>query len=112
MTEVEIPKERKDAKKLSRTRSNSFSDENDKTSLYLSLALLLSIAVPFIYYSIQINIYAQQNQPVGFDFPHIFDFWRVLVGAGVTQVCKLVIMKVAAPLFFNIAKVKDDEVLR
>lgn len=69
---------------MTRMRSNSQSEDKDNMTLYFGVTLLLSIAVPFLYYSLLINMYAQENQPSGFNFPKITDFWRVIVGGCVT----------------------------
>ena len=67
----------------------SFSEmDNDHMVLYFGITILGSIAIPFVYYSIMVNIYATANQPDGFQFPHIVDFWRVIAGAIGTTLTK------------------------
>ena len=78
-------------------------------ALVLGVTLLASIAVPFLYYSVTINAYGQKNQPEGFGFPHISDFWRVLAVALLTQFAKMIIMKLTQPFFGTIAKDKTDK---
>ena len=49
------------------------------------------------------------HQPAGFNYPHITEFWRVLVGAIVTQIAKYIIAKLAYPYCYKVAKGKDEE---
>ena len=65
-----------------------------------------------MYYSIRINEYASKNHPEGFKFPHITDFWKSLAMAVGTQIVRVSIKLVCAPLFFGIVKGKDDEELK
>ena len=57
--------------------------EKEGSSLQLAIGLggLALIAVPFLYYSVIINDYGTKNQPEGFEFPKLSDFWRTLVVA-------------------------------
>ena len=81
-------------------------------TLTISIALLASIAVPFLYYSVIINAYGQKNQPDGFAFPHIFDFWRTLAYAAICSLLKMIVMKTTQPFFRTIAKVKTEKELQ
>ena len=56
--------------------------------IYIGLAVLLSIALPYVYWGIKINIYLIQHPKEGFTFVQIRDFWKVVVGALVTQFVK------------------------
>ena len=57
-------------------------------------------------------MYGQKNQPDGFAFPHIFDFWRSMVYAVISSVLKQVVMKATQPFFRTIAKVKTEKELQ
>ena len=74
------------------------------TSGAISVLVLLVIAMPFLYYSEKVNKYGAANEPEGFKFPHIRDFWRVLVGAAVVGIYKVIMIYVFTPLFATIAK--------
>ena len=52
---VNVQKEQKKDEKLSKSQSNA-TEETDKTTLILGVALLGSIAVPYLYYSFVINM--------------------------------------------------------
>ena len=88
----------------------SFSEmNNDQITLYFGIALLGSIAIPFVYYSIIVNMYGSANAPEGFNFPHIFDFWRVLVGAFFTQFTKSTCVFLFTSIFKSVAKGETDK---
>ena len=83
--------------------------ENDRVVLYFGITLLGSIAIPFVYYSIIVNIYGSANAPEGFSFPHICDFWRVLVGAAFTQGTKSASVFIFTSIFKSVAKGESDK---
>ena len=88
----------------------SFSEiDNDWIVLYFGITILGSIAIPFVYYSIMVNIYATANQPEGFNFPHIADFWRILVGGLGTTITKSSCTYLFTPTFKNFAKGDTDK---
>lgn len=64
--------------------------------------------MPYTYYAVKINIYGQAHKPEGFLFPSIKDYWRIVVGAGVTQALQKLFMYFLVPVFELVAKVKDD----
>ena len=68
MTQDQVPKENKEQKGqvLKKNLSMSSAADNGQIGLYIGVALLFLIAIPFVYYSIIINNYAQKNQPEGF----------------------------------------------
>lgn len=65
-----------------------------------------------MYYAYQINVYGLANKPEGFNFPHIKDYWRVLVGAVVFIILEEIIQAALFPLFKNVAKDQSDESMR
>ena len=62
--------------------------------------------VPYLYYAAFVYNYGHARQPEGFEFPHISEFWRTLVGAVVSQSAKRLVQKLLVPYFYKIAKVK------
>ena len=62
-----------------------------------------------MYYAIQVNEYASKNQPKGFDFPKLTDFWKSLVVALATQLGKGVADKLLYPAMYKIVKVSENE---
>lgn len=88
----------------------SFSEiNNNDVILYFGIAFLGSIAIPFVYYSIIVNMYGSANAPEGFNFPHICDFWRVLVGAFFTQFTKSISVFLFTAIFKSVAKGESDK---
>ena len=77
-------------------------------TLFLAPVLLIAIAGPFVYYSIQVNKYASAHQPEGFKFPMIFDFWKSIAAAGVDKIARVITVKLMYPIMYKIAKVTDD----
>ena len=63
----------------------------------VGVVVLLCVVGPYIYYAIQINSYGIKNKPADYFFQDITDYWRVLVGAAVTQLfialCHIVLHK-------------------
>ena len=91
-------------------KKTSFSDmDNDRIVLYFGVTVLGSIAIPFVYYSIVVNAYGTANKPEGFNFPHICDFWRVLVGAICTQIIKSSATNAFKSSFYELVKGDTDE---
>ena len=91
-------------------KKSSFSDmDNDRIVLYFGVTVLGSIAIPFVYYSIVVNAHGTSNKPEGFNFPHICDFWRVLVGAICTQIFKSFATNAFKSSFYNYVKGDTDE---
>ena len=87
-------------------------EKKSNVGLICGLAFIFLIAIPFVYYSIRINIYAQKHQPEGFNFPHILDFWRVVVGAVVAYAGKMLIAKLTFPIAYSAARGGNDEKTR
>ena len=65
--------------------------------------------VPYLYYASFVYNYGQEHQPEGFNFPHISEFWRTIVGAVVSQSAKRLVQKLLVPSFYKVAKVKTTE---
>ena len=64
--------------------------------LIVSFCLLLAIAGPFTYYSIQVFMWAKENQIE--QYPDFDDLYRVAISAAATQLFKKVFEKVMWPL--------------
>lgn len=68
----------------------------------------MSIAGPYVYYACKINAYIHENKPEGKQFPHISDYWRVLVGMVIVVIAKESFIVAVAPLFSAISKHPDS----
>ena len=90
MKENQISKEEKDVKQQPQPRSKptNVSDKKNDTVIYLSIGLLLAMFVPYLYYAAWVYDYGHKHQPEGFNFPQVSAFWRMLVGAVVSQSTK------------------------
>ena len=69
------------------------------------------ICVPYLYYAISINLYANKNDPGGrrTPFPKFTDFWKVIVGAIVTQIVRVIIHNIMPGVFALYVKGDDEK---
>ena len=47
---------------------------------HIGLFFVMCVIGPYLYYAVKTNIWGLANKPEGFRFPHITDYWRIVVG--------------------------------
>ena len=87
--------------------------EKKKNPIFLIIALfvLAMICIPYLYYTILINNYGNAHAPEGYNFPNFKDFWKVILGAVVTQTVRGICHFFMPSIYILIAK-GDDEATR
>ena len=74
---------------------------------YVWLALSCVI-LPYLYCTAQIYIYAQTNQPAGYNFPKLSDLWIVAVFIVCFDVTQRVVLAISTPFIRKMMKAQDD----
>ena len=71
--------------------------------------MIAGVCMPYIYYAVMVNIKGSANAPKDYKFPDFRDYWKVLVGAAVTQVVRSFMYYFGYNIFFPVAKGEGEE---
>ena len=98
-----------------KAKSNSVSKKRERKPknmmLLIGIPVLMCICGPYIYYSVLMNAWGRANAPAGYHIPLYSELWKVAAGAAIFYAFRKLFYWAFYPMFYRLAKVRDDEEL-